>query len=86
MSLIYNKEFNYNGSSQTTPKNEGEMATVIITMSANYRSDGSISFYKNVNNVDLYNANKEMADADYAEFESNVYASICAPEEAVSTK
>ena len=75
MSLIYNKNINCNGTSQIEASKEGEMPITIMTMNADYNANG-VNFHKSINNIDLYVANKETADADYAEFERNVYEAL----------
>lgn len=47
---------------------------VVATFSANF-STGMMNNYsisKNINNMDLYNANTEMVDSDYVDFERQV--------------
>ena len=46
--------------------------TVVLNMRANIAEDGSISFGKNVRNAELYVANMETCDSDYAQFEKKV--------------
>lgn len=55
---------NVTGSSKVNDK-------IIATFNANY-STGMMNNYsisKNINNMDLYNANTEMVDSDYVDFE-----------------
>lgn len=58
---------NVTGSSKVNDK-------IIATFNANY-STGMMNNYsisKNINNMDLYNANTEMVDSDYIDFERQV--------------
>ena len=45
---------------------------VAIAMRATLMEDGTWNIVKNVRNAELYLANKEYCDADYAEFEAEV--------------
>ena len=46
--------------------------SIAIAMRATLNEDGTWNVVKNVRNAELYLANKEACDADYAEFESEV--------------
>lgn len=70
MALFYNN-CNYDGSSQI--RTEGENPVTVLSMSANY-SNGYITINKYISDPELYKANREMDDADFAEFEEKVYA------------
>ncbi len=74
MSLVYNKDFNFNGSSVV--ENENNEQVTLITMNASFQNGATLYVTKNIDNVELYTANKETADADYAEFEGNVLKAI----------
>ena len=45
---------------------------IAIAMRATLNEDGTWNVVKNVRNAELYLANKEACDADYAEFEAEV--------------
>lgn len=45
---------------------------IAISMRATLNEDGTWNIVKNVRNAELYLANKESCDADYAEFETEV--------------
>lgn len=45
---------------------------IAIAMRATLMEDGTWNIVKNVRNSELYLANKEICDADYAEFEAEV--------------
>ena len=45
---------------------------IAIAMRATLNEDGTWNIVKNVRNAELYLANKEACDADYAEFETEV--------------
>ena len=45
---------------------------IAIAMRATLNEDGTWNVVKNVRNSELYLANKEACDADYAEFEAEV--------------
>ena len=45
---------------------------IAIAMRATLNEDGTWNIVKNVRNAELYLANKETCDADYAEFETEV--------------
>ena len=45
---------------------------IAIAMRATLNEDGTWNIVKNVRNAELYLANKEACDADYAEFEAEV--------------
>ena len=45
---------------------------IAVAMRATLNEDGTWNVVKNVRNAELYLANKEACDADYAEFESEV--------------
>ena len=76
MSLVFNKDMNFSGTSQIDPIKEGEMPVIIMTMNANYNNSGSVNISKTIYDLAAYNANKEMAIADYKDFEARVYATI----------
>jgi len=44
----------------------------VIFMSASIAADGTYSISQNVQNVELYEANKKECDKDYAEFKKKV--------------
>ena len=46
--------------------------SIAIAMRATLNEDGTWNVVKNVRNAELYLANKETCDADYAEFETEV--------------
>ena len=46
----------------------------VVQLRATIAEDGTANIVKNIKNVDVYTANKEECDADYAEFESKVLA------------
>lgn len=86
MSLIYNRDLNFNGTSQTTVEKENEMPVTIMSMSANYNTSG-ISFSKFIPDIEVFKANKDVTDADFADFESKVYEALgIALSEATETK
>ena len=74
MSLIYNRTMDFNGTSQIENP-DGEMPLGLMSMNANSNISG-IYITKSISNVDLYTANKEAADADFAEFEQKVFESL----------
>ena len=45
---------------------------IAVAMRATLNEDGTWNIVKNVRNAELYLANKEACDADYAEFEAEV--------------
>lgn len=45
---------------------------IAVAMRATLNEDGTWNIVKNVRNAELYFANKETCDADYAEFEAEV--------------
>ena len=45
---------------------------IAVAMRATLNEDGTWNIVKNVRNAELYLANKETCDADYAEFEAEV--------------
>lgn len=45
---------------------------IAIAMRATLMEDGTWNIVKNVRNAELYLANKEVCDADFAEFEAKV--------------
>ena len=45
---------------------------IAIAMRATLNEDNTLNIVKNVRNAELYLANKEACDADYAEFETEV--------------
>ena len=46
--------------------------TIAVAMRATLNEDGTWSISKTVRNAEVYLANKETCDADYAEFETEV--------------
>lgn len=46
--------------------------TIAVAMRATLNEDGTWSISKTVRNAEVYLANKETCDADYAEFEAEV--------------
>lgn len=46
--------------------------SIAVAMRATLNEDGTWNIVKNVRNAELYLANKEACDADYAEFEAEV--------------
>ena len=71
MSLVYNN-CSYNGVSHIAETNENGVPVAVMSMNASL-DNGYLQIHKNISNIDLYKANKETADADYAEFEAKVY-------------
>lgn len=63
--LKKNKSISVNGSSTVVIDSK---EIVIMTMSANIREDGGISFNEMIQNMEQYNANKTQADSDREEF------------------
>lgn len=75
MSLTYTKDLNFNGTSVLKATKSTESDTIIMSMNSNYNSSG-VNFHKYIENVELYEVNKEMVDADYTEFEQKVYDTL----------
>lgn len=46
--------------------------SIAVAMRATLNEDGTWNIVKNVRNAELYLANKETCDADYAQFEAEV--------------
>lgn len=61
------KTISVNGSSTVTVN---EKDTVAMTMNASINENGSFSINKYIQNKDVYLANKDSVDADYAAFET----------------
>lgn len=78
MSLVFNNDFNFNGVSQINAT-EGETPIVLLSVSASYHNDNKLYFSKTVENIEKYIANKEVADADYLDFETKVYEVLTSP-------
>lgn len=47
----------------------------VVQLRATIAEDGTANIVKNIKNVDVYTANKEECDDDYAEFEAKVLES-----------
>ena len=47
----------------------------VMSMNASYNG-GTVNFAENIQNMELYLANKATVDADYATFKENVWADI----------
>lgn len=71
--LSMNKNMNYDATSKITGADGNEV--IIFNMNASV-NDNSVYISKSILNVDLYNENKETADADFAEFESAILENL----------
>lgn len=67
--LSKTKSISLNGKSTITVDGRNVIA---MTMNANVNEDGSVSTSKYLQDKEIYLANKEEVDTDYAEFESYV--------------
>lgn len=47
-----------------------------VQFRANIAEDGTVNITKNIKNVEIYSANTEECEADYAEFESAVLKAV----------
>lgn len=59
----------------TITANSWVQDNIAIAMRATLNEDGTWNIVKNVRNAELYLANKEACDADYAQFEAEVLKS-----------
>lgn len=77
MALVFNKSMNFNG--QSTIENvvdEYNNKKIILSMSASCYENNKVYFSKTIDDIAAYEENKEICDADYAEFEKKVFAII----------
>lgn len=73
MALVNRKETrNFNAVSALV---DGDAGTPIMYMNASYNGV-DLNFSKNIQNVTLYEQNKEMVDSDYLKFENEIIKSI----------
>ncbi len=64
---------NMNESLTFTAQSTDDEGNILLTMNASVYSDGSVFLGKNIADMKLYLSNKDEADADYAQFERNVF-------------
>lgn len=87
MALVFNKNMNFNGYSTIEGVlDEFGNKKVILLMNASYNQDNKVYFSKNIEDILLYEENKEVCEADYAEFEAKVLATIGTDVEVVDIK
>ena len=68
--LSIQKSINFSGTSSIEVNG---VKTPVAYFNAQIQSDGKYNINQSIQNVDVYKANKEQADADFTEFEKKVF-------------
>lgn len=73
--MLVNKNESRNWSAVSAVNVSESSGDAVMYMNASYNGQ-DLNFSKNIQNMALYETNKETVDADYAQFEADVIASI----------
>ena len=74
-SMLVNKQKTRNWNAVSAVNVQNETGDPVMYMNASYNGV-TVNFGKNIQNMELYTANKQTVDADYAQFEAEVLAEI----------
>lgn len=73
--MLVNRNESRNWSAVSAVNVSESSGDAVMYMNASYNGQ-DLNFSKNIQNMALYETNKETVDADYAQFEADVIASI----------
>jgi len=73
--MLVNKNESRNWSAVSAVNVTDNTGDPVMYMNASYNGQ-DFNFSKNIQNIELYKTNKQAVDADYAQFEADVIASI----------
>ena len=74
-SMLVNKQKTRNWNAVSAVNVQNDTGDPVMYMNASY-NNVTVNFGKNIQNMELYIANKQTVDADYAQFEAEVLADI----------